>query len=253
MRGKSPGETDDLTVYGVHPVMELLERKPEEVARIWIAREEDRKLGRLLRTARHAGVPVSRLPKSALGRRLPPGVNHQGVAALTAAMRYRSVAEVCRAAEDGSQLLVVIDGVQDPGNLGAILRTAAGAGVDGIVLSADGTAGLTAAALRASAGTAAALAVAREAKPARFITEMNKNGYRSVALDPHARDEWDAAPLDGPLILVAGGESKGLRPSVLRACNQRVAIPLAPGVDSLNVAVATGVLLFEALRRRRRP
>jgi len=253
MRGKSPGETDDLTVYGVHPVMELLERKPEEVARIWIAREEDRKLGRLLRTARHAGVPVSRLPRSALGRRLPRGVNHQGVAALTAAMRYRSVAEVCRAAEDGSQLLVVIDGVQVPGNLGAILRTAAGAGVDGIVLSADGTAGLTAAALRASAGTAAALAVAREAKPARFITEMNKNGYRSVALDPRARDEWDAAPLDGPLILVAGGESKGLRPSVLRACNQRVAIPLAPGVDSLNVAVATGVLLFEALRRRRRP
>ena len=253
MKQKTSAEPDEQTVYGVHPVMELLERKPEEVARIWVAREEDRKLGRLLRTARHAGVPVSRLPKSALGRRLPRGVNHQGVAALTAAMRYRSVAEVCSAAEAGSQLLVVVDGVQDPGNLGAILRTAAGAGVDGVVLSAAGTAGLTAAALRASAGTASALAVAREAKPARFITEMNKKGYRSVALDPRAGDQWDVAPLDGPLILVAGGEAQGLRPSVLRACNQRVAIALAPGVDSLNVAVATGVLLFEALRRRRRP
>ena len=168
-------------------------------------------------------------------------------------MRYRSVAEVCSAAEAGSQLLVVVDGVQDPGNLGAILRTAAAAGVDGIVLSAGGTAGLTAAALRASAGTAGALVVAREAKPARFINEMTKKGYRSVALDPRAADHWDAVPLDGPLILAAGGEAQGLRPSVLRACNQRVAIPLAAGVDSLNVAVATGVLLFEVLRRRRRP
>lgn len=252
MKPKMSDEADEHTVYGVHPVMELLERKPEEVARIWIAREDDRKLGRLLRTARHAGVPVSRLPKNVLAKRLPRGVNHQGVAALTAAMRYRSVAEVCSAADAGCQLLLVIDGVQDPGNLGAILRTAAGAGVDGVVLSADGTAGLTAAALRASAGTATSLAVAREAKPARFIMEMNKKGYRSVALDPRARDRWDEAPLAGPLILAAGGEARGLRPSVLRACNQRVAIPLAPGVDSLNVAVATGVLLFEALRRRRR-
>ena len=172
---------------------------------------------------------------------------------MTAAMRYRSVAEICAAAEAGSQLLVVVDGVQDPGNLGAILRTAAAAGVDGVLLSADGTAGLTAAALRASAGTASSLAVAREAKPARFINEMNQKGYRTVALDPRAADSWDAAPLDGPLILVAGGEARGLRPSVLRACNQRVAIALAPGVDSLNVAVATGVLLFEAVRRRRSP
>jgi len=253
MKQNVGGEADDQTIYGVHPVMELLERNPEGVARIWIAREDDRKLGRLLRTARHAGVPVSRLPKSALGRRLPRGVNHQGVAALTAAMRYSSVTEVCRAAEAGSQFLVVVDGVQDPGNLGAILRTVAAAGVDGVVLSADGTAGLTAAALRASAGTASALAVAREAKPARFINEMGKKGFRSVALDPRAADPWDTAPLDGPLILVAGGEARGLRPSVLRACNQRVAIPLAPGIDSLNVAVATGVLLFEVLRRRRRP
>ena len=118
MKPKTSGEAEEQTVYGVHPVMELLERKPEEVARIWIAREDDRKLGRLLRTARHAGVPVSRLPKSALSKRLPRGVNHQGVAALTAAMRYRSVVEVCSAAEAGSQLIVVIDGVQDPGNLG---------------------------------------------------------------------------------------------------------------------------------------
>jgi len=253
MKHRGPGETDDLTVYGVHPVMELLEKSPQEVARIWIAREDDRKLGRLLRTARHAGVPVSRLPRSALGRKLPRGVNHQGVAALTAAMSYASLEQVCRAAESGSQLLVVLDGVQDTGNLGAILRTAAAAGVDGIVLSADGTAGLTAAALRASAGTAAGLAVARAAKPARFIEKMTEKGYRSVALDPRATDSWDAAPLDGPLIVVAGGEARGLRPSVLKACNQTVAIALAPGIDSLNVAVATGVLLFEAVRRRRRP
>ena len=253
MRQEDQDSTDDVTLYGVHPVMELLERQPDDIARIWVAREDDRKLGRLLRAARHAGVPVSRLPRTALGRRLPRGVNHQGVAALTSALRYRSVTQVCAAADAGSQLLVLVDGVQDAGNLGAILRTAAGAGVDGVVLSAEGTAGLTAAAVRASAGTATGLAVAREVKPARFIREMAEKGYRSIALDPRAADPWDEAELDGPLILVVGGEAQGLRPSVLRACNRRVAIPLAPGVESLNVAVATGVLLFEVLRRRRRP
>ena len=240
-------------LYGVHPVMELLENRPDGVARIWVAREDDRKLGRLLRAARRAGVPVSRLPRKALSRRLPRGVNHQGVAALTAAMGYRSVEEVREKAAAGGQFLLLVDGVQDTGNLGAMLRCAAGAGVDAVVLSAEGTAGLTAAAVRASAGTATALAVARVTKPARFIEEMRQLGYRALALDPRSEHRWDEVPMEGPLILVAGGEQRGLRPSVRKACNQTVAIPLAPGVDSLNVAVATGVLLFEALRRRRRP
>lgn len=244
---------DDRTVYGVHPVMELVERKPHEVVRIWVAREDDRKLGRLLRTARHAGIPVSRLPRAALNRRLPRGVNHQGVAALSAASRYVPLERVRQAGESGAGLLVVVDGVQDPGNLGAILRTAAAAGVDGVVLGSEGTAGLTAAAVRASAGTTAALAVARTPKPGQFIRQMREKGFRAVALDPRSEVCWDRAPLDGRLILVAGGEERGLRPSVLEACNETVAIPLADGVDSLNVAVATGVLLFEAVRRRRRP
>jgi 23S rRNA (guanosine2251-2'-O)-methyltransferase len=241
------------TLYGVHPVMEILEKRPADVARIWIAREDDKRLGRLLRTARHAGVPVSRIPRQVLSKRLPRGVNHQGVAALVAAMGYADIEEVCARAASGGRFLLLVDGVQDAGNLGAILRTAAGAGVDGVVLSADGTAGLTAAAVRASAGTAAGLLVARVPKPARFIEKMKSEGYRAVALDPRARLSWDEADLDGPLILAAGGEERGLRPSVLRVCNEKVAIPLAEGVESLNVAVASGVLLFEAQRRRRRP
>ncbi|NIL99987.1 MAG: 23S rRNA (guanosine(2251)-2'-O)-methyltransferase RlmB [Acidobacteria bacterium] len=251
-RDRSAGE-EDRTVYGVHPVLELVEKKPHEVVRIWVAREDDRKLGRLLRTARQAGIPVSRLPRNALTRRLPRGVNHQGVAALSAASPYVPLEQVERAAEGGARLLILVDGVQDPGNLGAILRTSAAAGVDGVVLASEGTAGLTPAAVRASAGTATGLAVARTAKPGRFIRKMAEKGFRTVALDPHGEVSWDAAPLDGPLILVAGGEERGLRPSVLQECNQTVAIPLAEGIDSLNVAVATGVLLFEAVRRRRRP
>lgn len=231
--------------------MELLEKRPEDVARIWIAREDDKKLGRLLKSARQAGVPVSRIPRQVLSRRLPRGVNHQGVAALTAAMTYASVDFLREKAATGRQFLLLVDGIQDAGNLGAILRTGAGAGVDGVILSADGTAGLTAAAVRASAGTAAGVCVARLAKPARFIEEMKSEGYRAVALDPRAGMAWDEVSLDGPLILAAGGEENGLRPSVLHACNEKVAIALAPGVESLNVAVATGVLLFEAVRRRR--
>lgn len=244
---------EEQTIYGVHPVMEWIEQRPAEIARIWVAREDDRRHGRLLRAARVAGVPVSRIPRKVLTRRLPRRVNHQGVAALTAAASYIDLEQLCRKADSGGQFLLLVDGVQDTGNLGAILRTAAGAGVDGVILAADGTAGLTAGAVRASAGAAAGLAIARVAKPARFIEKMRQDGYTVLALDPRSELLWDKAPVEGPLILVAGGEERGLRPSVRRACNQTVAIPLAPGVESLNVAVATGVLLFEASRRRGRP
>jgi 23S rRNA (guanosine2251-2'-O)-methyltransferase len=240
-------------IYGVHPVMETLEKRPQAVAKIWIAREDDRRLGRLLKLARGLNVPVQRLPRAALSKRLPRGVNHQGVAALVAAAQYAPLEEMTRRALRSEGILLLIDGVQDAGNLGAMLRTAAAAGVEGVVLATDGTVGLTAGAVRASAGAAERVEVARTAKPSRWLRESSEMGFRTVALDARGGEFWDAAALDGALILVAGGEEKGLRPGVRDACSQKVAIALSSGVESLNVAVASGVLLFEARRRRRSP
>jgi 23S rRNA (guanosine2251-2'-O)-methyltransferase len=232
--------------------MELLEQRPREVERVLVARDAAGPVGRALRLARAAGVPVSHLSRQALEQRLGRRRTSQGIAAITAPLPYADADEVCRraaAAEPG--WLVLLDGVTDQGNLGAIVRTAAAVGVTGVLLGAEGTAGLGPAVAKASAGAVERIPVAREARPARRLARLAAEGFLTVALDPRGSRPWDEAPLAGRLVLVAGGEGRGLRPSLLEACRERVAIPLTPAVESLNVGVALGVVLFEALRRRR--
>jgi len=240
-------------IYGVHPVCELLEHRPREVERLWIAREPGGGApGRVLRHARRAGVPVTRLPAEVLRRRLGPRARHQGVAAVVAAMPYSDHARVIEAATAHAQgLLVLADRVTDPANLGAIVRTAAGAGAHGVLLGGGGTVGLTPAVIKVAAGTVERIPIAREPWPARRLRDLRDRGFRAVGLDPRSALAWDAADLGGRLVVVAGGEERGARPSVLEACDIRVAIPLARGVESLNVAISLGVLLFEVARRRR--
>lgn len=239
-------------IYGVHPVSELLQSRADQVDRIYVARDGGAGLGRLLRAARDAGVPVSHLTREDLGRRLGRRAGHQGVAARVAPVRYADAERICRdAAALAEGTLVLVDRVTDAGNLGAILRTAAGAGAAGVLLSTEGTAGLTPHAAKAAAGALERLPVAREPKPARRIERLAAAGFVSVALDPRGERTWDEIDLRGRLVVLAGGEARGPRPAVAGACAYRVSIPLAPGIESLNVAVSTGVLLFEALRQRR--
>lgn len=251
-RLKGRGGDDDTPplIYGVHPVMEAVECRSAEVERLFVARDGGARLGRLLRLARERGIPISHLPRTVLGRRTG-GARHQGVAAQIAPLAYATPDEVLAAGERGG-LLLLCDGVEDAGNLGAILRSAAAAGVAGVVLSADGTAGVSPGAIRASAGAALRIPVAREARPAALIRRWVDAVGNAVLLDPRAELGWDRADLAGPLMVVAGGEARGVRRGVAEACNLHVAIPLSGGVDSLNVANAVSVLLFEAVRQRRR-
>jgi 23S rRNA (guanosine2251-2'-O)-methyltransferase len=237
-------------VYGVHAVEELIARRSSEVERVFVA--AGRRGGSLIRRAREAGVPVSHVPREVLARKIGVRAAHQGVAAQVSSRRYADVDQVCRAAEarpDG--VLVLIDRVVDPRNLGAMLRTCAAAGVPTVILATEGTVGLTGAVAKASAGAVESVAVAREARPGRRLDELRRRGFTVVGLDPRGPLSWDRADLRGRIIFVAGGEARGLSPAVARACDLRVAIPMAGGVDSLNVAVALGVLLFEAVRQRR--
>lgn len=246
------GPVEEL-VYGVRPVQELLTARPRRVERLLVARETGPRLGRLMREVREAGIPVSYVPRTVLDRRVGRGGTHQGVAAVVAPVDYTAADEVCRLAEqrpDG--LLVLLQGVTDSGNLGAIARSAAAAGAQGLLLATEGTAGITAAAMKASAGTLARLPVAREPRPQKRLDALRQAGFRAVLLDPRGQTPWDRGLLEGRLAVVAGGEERGVRPAVARACDLRISIPLAEGVESLNVAVATGVLLFEIVRRRRR-
>lgn len=239
-------------LYGVHPILEAIETGRRDIDKIWVAREGGSPgLGRLLRQAREAGIPVQHVPREVLARKVGPRAAHQGIAAAVSGVAYASAEDVCRSAASSRGVIVVLDGIEDPHNLGAILRSAAAAGAAGVILGSEGTVGLTPAVAKASAGAVERIPVARDGSLGNRLAGIRAAGFRVVALDPRGSTPWDRADLAMPLAVVAGGEGRGLRPSVLRSAHDRVAIPLARGIESLNVSVAVAVLLFEALRRGR--
>lgn len=252
MKRDPDGDAAAEVIFGVHPVTETLDRDPGSIERVLVLRgAKGGKIGRILRESREKGVPVSHLPKPILNRRVGPGRTHQGVAAVVAPVRYRTPDTIVqRSIEDGDGLLVALDGVEDPRNLGAILRSSAAAGVDGVLLARDSTAGVTATALKTSAGTAGRLPIARDGRMSRRLEALRTAGYRVVGLDPRADRTWSEADLTGRVVVLAGGEGRGLRPGLRSKCDICVAIPLADGVESLNVSVAVGIVLFEAVRQR---
>jgi 23S rRNA (guanosine2251-2'-O)-methyltransferase len=247
----SPKQGAEL-LFGVHPVLEALEGTVRSVDRILVAKGRTAKLGRLLRKARETGVPVSYLPLEVLRRKTGMTASHQGVAALVSAVPYADPEELmARAVREPDSLLVALDRVEDPRNLGAVVRTVAAAGAGGVLLGSEGAVGLTATVAKTSAGALERVRVARVSRLAATLKRIRGEGVRVVGLDPRGSASWDGVDLTGRIIIVAGGEARGPRRGVLEACDQRVRVPLASGVDSLNVSVAVGVVLFEAVRQRR--
>jgi 23S rRNA (guanosine2251-2'-O)-methyltransferase len=240
-------------LFGVHPVAEALETGARRIERILVARElRGSRVGRVLKRARLQGVPVSYLPRQVLSGKVGGRAVHQGIAAQVSGIEYADPGEVIEgSASAGRGVLLLVDRVEDPRNLGAILRSAAAVGVDGVLLALDSTVGVTPTVLKASAGTASRLRIARVSRPARVLETLRSVGYRTVGLDPRGETPWDRADLGGRFVLVVGGEGRGSRRKVLEGCDMKVSVPLEAGVDSLNVSVATGVVLFEALRQRR--
>jgi 23S rRNA (guanosine2251-2'-O)-methyltransferase len=147
---------------------------------------------------------------------------------------------------------VGLDRIQDPRNLGAIIRTAAAAGAEGVLLGAEGSVGITPTVAKTSAGAVERIPVARVPRLPATIRRLREEGdYKALALDPRAEGAWDSSDLSGRILLVAGGEGGGLTRGVVRACDGRISVPMARGVQALNVAVTVGVVLFEAVRQHR--
>ena len=241
-------------VYGIHPVEELLRSRGRDVSLVYLAEgETGAAMRNLAEAAKSSRVLVANVARAELDALADGGV-HQGVIAVAGEFRYRDpqslIDEVMSRGEE--PLLLVLDSVQDPQNLGALIRSAHVLGAHGVVLPKDRAAHITPSVVKASAGASEHLPIALCTNIVRTLEEMKERGIwvAGAVAGGEARAPW-VLDLAGPLAIVLGAEGKGLRPLVLRACDLQVEIPMAGQVASLNVSAAGAVLLYEALRQRR--
>jgi 23S rRNA (guanosine2251-2'-O)-methyltransferase len=233
-------------IYGINPVLEAL--RAGRVRELRIGERADDRLKQLVALAGERGVRVRRVPPDALERDSRRGV-HQGVVAEIEEAAAYSIEEIVSAASD-APLIVVLDGIEDPHNLGAILRTADAAGVDGVVIQSRRAASRGGVAAKASAGALAHVKIAEVVNIARAVEELKQAGIWTVGLASEAPDAYDAIDLTLPTALVLGAEGAGLRRLVRERCDRLASISMRGHVGSLNVSVAAGVVLFEAIRQR---
>jgi 23S rRNA (guanosine2251-2'-O)-methyltransferase len=233
---------------GFHAVEEALAAE-RPLDRIVVARgRHGDRVEALVRLAKTRGVPVRFEDRQQVDR-LTNTREHQGVAALAAAKRTAELEDLL-AAKNPRGLLVLLDGVEDPHNLGAIIRTSLAAGAQGIVIPERRAAGLTDTVERASAGALAHLPVARVKNLVRAMEEMKEAGYWLVGLDERAEKKYTDVDLKAPVGIVLGSEGEGLHELTRKRCDFLVSLPSTGPVRSLNVSVAAGVMLFEVLRQR---
>jgi 23S rRNA (guanosine2251-2'-O)-methyltransferase len=247
-RGRRRGDRDAPTVIaGRRPVMEIL-KGSLPVNRVLIADNVKRSaaVAEIRRLASSASVPITVVARSEIDR-LAPDINHQGIVAETARYRYASFSELVAAPEAA---LLFLDGVTDPHNLGSLLRSAEGAGIDGVVVPAHRAAGVTAAVRRVSAGASEFVPTARVSSLPSALDHARSAGLWIVGLDGGAEDIlWDSKLLDRPVGLVLGSEERGLSSTVKTKCDGLVRIPQLGRLGSLNVAVAGALAMYEVARR----
>ncbi|HEX9186549.1 MAG TPA: 23S rRNA (guanosine(2251)-2'-O)-methyltransferase RlmB [Vicinamibacteria bacterium] len=241
-------------LYGVNPVRELLRAGGEGLSELWLAEGGARAaaFAELERLGRAAGAKVRHAPRPKLDR-LAGTDHHQGVVAVVADFRYAEVEDVLSAAQASGRpaLLVVLDGVEDPHNLGAIIRSAHALGAHGVVVPKDRAVGVTPAVAKASAGAVERCPVARVTNVSKTLEALKDAGVWSVALAADAGRPLGEVDLRGPVALVLGSEGEGLRPLVRRTCDLAATIPMTGEFESLSVSASAAVALYEAARQRR--
>jgi 23S rRNA (guanosine2251-2'-O)-methyltransferase len=237
-------------ICGINPVLEALTAGSRHFDRLLVVKGlRSRRLSEAIRRATGLGIPIRFEMRETLDR-MSAGVPHQGVIAVVSEKPVLSLEGLLDAAH-APALLVVLDGVEDPRNLGAILRTAEAAGADGVLLPERHSAGLSETVARASAGALEHVRVARVGNLVQALEALKARGVWVVGFDAAGTERWDAVDLSRPVALVLGGEGRGIRRLVREHCDHLVSIPHFGHVSSLNVSVAAGVALYEAVRQRR--
>src|ERR1700756_3715154 len=238
-------------IYGLNAVTEAIKARGRAFQWVGLAKERhDLRLQRIIEECRKLGVPVRFLQRTELDR-MAGNAAHQGVVAVTSAKQYSGLEDVINAKRGDHSLIVVLDGVEDPHNLGAILRTADAAGANGIVIPERLAAAVTGTVTKSSAGASEHLPIAKLTNIARTVEELKGHNVWTVGLDERAKQTYDALDYNMDCALVLGGEGKGLHDLVKRKCDFLVKIPMLGKVPSLNVSVAAAVVLYEIVRQRR--
>jgi len=244
-------------LYGVHPVEEALKAGRRRFDQVVVARErleqgENLRLDRLVAACRQAGIRVRQDSREQLTQ-MAKSPAHQGVVALVRPQEFLTIEDLFTPAHPTAarRLLLALDGVEDPQNLGALLRVADGAGVDGVILTERRSAPLSPVAVKASAGAAEHLRIARVVNLVRALEDLKRQNIWVIGLDERGQIDYDQFDLTGDCVLVLGREGAGLHDLVRKTCDHLLRIPMAGGVSSLNVSAAGAVVLYEAFRQRR--
>jgi 23S rRNA (guanosine2251-2'-O)-methyltransferase len=238
-------------IYGINSVAEALKARGRSFQWVGVAKERnDLRLQRIIEECRRNSIAVRFLPRVELDRMATTGA-HQGVVAVTAAKQYADLDDVIAAKRGVYSLVIVLDGVEDPHNFGAILRTAEAAGANGVVIPERRAAGVTGTVAKASAGASEHLPVAKVTNIARTLEELKAKNLWIVGLDERGKQSYDEVDYKMDCAVVLGAEGKGLHDLVAKKCDFLVSIPMLGKVPSLNVSVAGGVVLYEVVRQRR--
>jgi len=238
-------------LFGMNTVTEALKARGRAFEWVGVAKERhDLRLQKLIQECRQQGIPVRLLPRVELDR-MAATASHQGVVAVTSSKQYADLDDVIAAKRGEYSLVIVLDGVEDPHNLGAILRTADAAGADGVLIPERRAVGVTGTVAKASAGASEHLPVAKVTNIARSLEDLKAREFWIVGLDERGKQSYIDIDYKMNCALVLGAEGKGLHDLVAKKCDFLVSIPMLGKVPSLNVSVAAGVVLYEVVRQRR--
>src|SRR5256712_14012458 len=238
-------------IFGINAVAEALKAHGRAFEWVGVAKERnDLRLQKLIQECRKNSIAVRFLPRVELDRMAGSG-SHQGVVAVTTSKQYSDLDDVIAAKRGQYSLIVVLDGVEDPHNLGAILRTADAAGADGVVVPERRAVGVTGTVAKVSAGASEHLPIAKVTNIARTMEDLKSKNLWIVGLDERGTQAYDSVDYKMDCAITLGAEGKGLHDLVRKRCDFVVSIPMLGKVPSLNVSVAAGIVLYEVVRQRK--
>ncbi|MBI5788664.1 MAG: 23S rRNA (guanosine(2251)-2'-O)-methyltransferase RlmB [Candidatus Schekmanbacteria bacterium] len=239
-------------IYGVHPVIEAVSAGKRHIYSIYLSKEKSPEINRLIKLAKERNIPLKNVATNEVSR-LVPGIKHQGVVAVSSALPTWHLDDLISHAFRQSEkpFLIFADCIQDPHNLGALIRSAESVGCQGLVLSLHQTADLNPTVAKTSAGALEHLPIARVKNSAEGLQHLKNNGFWLAALHPEGSTFYDEVDLTIPVAIIVGGEGIGLRPALQHHCDWLVKLPQMGKINSLNTAVAAALMLYEVRRQRR--